>query len=63
MVFDGEVTTKGAVERFHGFYISDGKTNEQPLSFAVPNLHAHDLVDLENFKKAYNIGKCLFEAG
>ena len=56
MAFDGEVTTKGDVERFHGFYISDGKTNEQPLSFAVPDLHAHDLVNLEEFKRAYEIG-------
>lgn len=56
MAFDGEVATKGNTERFKGFYISDGKTNEQPLSFAVTDLHAHGLNDLENFQKAYEIG-------
>lgn len=52
----GEVATKGNVEKFKGFYVSDGKTNEQPLSFAVTDLHAHGLNNLENFKKAYEIG-------
>lgn len=56
MAFDGEVATKGNTERFKGFYISDGKTNEQPLSFAVIDLHAHGLNSLENFQKAYEIG-------
>lgn len=57
MAFDGEVATKGNVERFKGFYVSDGKTNEQPLSFAVTDLHKHKLNKLEKFKKAYKIGK------
>lgn len=57
MAFDGEVATKGSVERFKGFYVSDGKTNEQPLSFAVTDLHTHGLNNLENFKKAYNLKK------
>lgn len=56
MAFDGEVATKGNTERFKGFYISDGKTNEQPLSFAVTDLHAHGLNSLENFQRAYEIG-------
>lgn len=56
MAFDGEVATKGNTERFKGFYISDGKTNEQPLSFAVTDLHAYGLNNLENFQKAYEIG-------
>lgn len=57
MAFDGEVATKGNVERFKGFYVSDGKTNEQPLLFAVTDLHTNNLNSLRSFKKAYEIGK------
>lgn len=56
MAFDGEVATKGGVERFKGFYISDGKTDETPLSFAVTDLHKHHLNDLKCFEQAYKIG-------
>lgn len=56
MAFDGEVATKGGVERFKGFYISDGKTDETPLSFAVTDLHTHHLNDLKCFEKAYKMG-------
>jgi len=52
MAFDGEVATKGGVERFKGFYISDGKTDETPLSFAVTDLHTHHLNDLKCFVKS-----------
>lgn len=62
MAFDGEVATKGNTERFKGFYISDGKTNEQPLSFAVTDLHAHGLNSLENFQRAYEIGSKAFQS-
>lgn len=56
MAFDGEVATKGGVERFKGFYISDGKTDETPLSFAVTDLHTHHLNDLKCFEQAYKMG-------
>ena len=56
MAFDGEVATKGGVDRFKGFYISDGKTDETPLSFAVTDLHKYNLNRLECFKRAYEIG-------
>ena len=47
---------KGGVERFKGFYISDGKTDETPLSFAVTDLHTHHLNDLKCFERAYKMG-------
>lgn len=56
MAFDGEVATKGGVDRFKGFYISDGKTDETPLSFAVTDLHTHHLNDLKCFEQAYKMG-------
>lgn len=56
MAFDGEVATKGGVERFKGFYISDGKTDEAPLSFAVTDLHTHHLNDLKCFERVYKMG-------
>ncbi|TWT09773.1 DUF87 domain-containing protein [Streptococcus sp. sy004] len=55
MAFDGEVATKGNIERFKGFYVSDGKTI-QPMLFHVPDLHSHNLNDLKNIRKAYEIG-------
>lgn len=55
MAFDGEVATKGNIERFKGFYVSDGKT-EQPMLFHVPDLHSHGLNDLKIIKKAYELG-------
>ena len=51
----GEVATKGAVERFAGYYLTDGL--EQPLLYAVTDLHSHKLNDLKSIKKAYEIGK------
>lgn len=55
MAFDGELATKGNIERFKGFYVSDGKT-EQPMLFHVPDLHSHGLNDLKIIKKAYELG-------
>ena len=55
MAFDGEVATKGNIERFKGYYMSDGKT-EQPMLFHVPDLHSHSLNDLKIIKKAYELG-------
>lgn len=55
MAFDGEVATKGNIERFKGYYVSDGKT-EQPMLFHVPDLHSHSLNDLKIIKKAYELG-------
>lgn len=51
----GEVATKGAVERFKGYYLTDGL--EQPLLYSVTDLHSHNLNDLETIKRAYEIGK------
>lgn len=51
----GEVATKGAVERFTGYYLTDGL--EQPLLYAVTDLHSHKLNDLKVIKKAYEIGQ------
>ena len=51
----GEVATKGSVERFKGYYLTDGL--EQPLLYAVTDLHSHKLNDLKVIKKAYEIGK------
>lgn len=51
----GEIATKGAVERFKGYYLSDGL--EQPLLYAVTDLHTHNLNDLETIKKAFKIGQ------
>lgn len=51
----GEVATKGAVERFKGYYLTDGL--EQPLLYAVTDLHSHKLNDLKTIKKAFEIGQ------
>lgn len=51
----GEVATKGAVERFKGYYLTDGL--EQPLLYAVTDLHSHNLNDLKTIKKAFEIGQ------
>ncbi|HFU4190514.1 TPA: FtsK/SpoIIIE domain-containing protein [Streptococcus suis] len=54
MVF-GEVATKGSVERFKGYYLTDGL--EQPQLFAVPDLHKHGLNDLKVIERAFEIGQ------
>lgn len=51
----GEIATKGAVERFKGYYLTDGL--EQPLLYAVTDLHTHKLNDLKSIKKAFEIGQ------
>lgn len=51
----GEVATKGAVERFKGYYLTDGL--EQPLLYAVTDLHSNGLNNLKAIKRAYEIGK------
>ena len=51
----GEIATKGAVERFRGYYMTDGL--EQPLLYAVTDLHSHKLNDLKAIKRAYEIGQ------
>lgn len=51
----GEVATKGSVERFQGYYLTDGL--EQPLLYAVTDLHSHKLNDLKVIKRAYEIGQ------
>lgn len=47
----GEVATKGDVEDFRGYYISDGLTN-QPMKFFVCDLYSHGFNNLKAFKKA-----------
>lgn len=51
----GEIATKGAVERFKGYYLTDGL--EQPLLYSVTDLHSHKLNDLKVIKRAYEIGQ------
>ena len=51
----GEVATKGSVERFQGYYLID--CFEQPLLYAVTDLHSHELNDLKVIKRAYEIGQ------
>lgn len=51
----GEIATKGAVERYKGYYLTDGL--EQPLLYAVTDLHSHNLNDLETIKRAFKIGQ------
>lgn len=51
----GEIATKGAVERFRGYYMTDGL--EQPLLYAVTDLHSNGLNNLKAIKRAYEIGK------
>lgn len=46
----GEVATKGDVEDFRGYYISDGLTN-QPMKFFVCDLYSHGFNNLKAFKK------------
>lgn len=55
MAFDGESLLVGDVEKFTGYFMTDGKT-KQPMKFYVPDLHSHKLNDLSALKKAYDIG-------
>lgn len=55
MAFDGESLLVGDVEKFTGYFMSDGKT-KQPMKFYVPDLHTHKLNDLQTLKKAYELG-------
>ena len=47
----GDVATKGDVEDFRGYYISDSLTN-QPMKFFVCDLYSHGFNNLKAFKKA-----------
>lgn len=47
----GDVATKGDVEDFRGYYISDGLT-KQPMKFFVCDLYSHGFNNLKAFKKA-----------
>lgn len=55
MAFDGESLIVGDVEKFTGYFMTDGKT-KQPMKFYVPDLHSYKLNDLNALKKAYKIG-------
>lgn len=50
----GEVATKGDVEDFRGYYVSDGLTN-QPMKFFVCDLYSHGFNNLKAFKKALKL--------
>lgn len=52
----GEVATKGDVEDFRGYYVSDGLTR-QPMKFFVCDLYNYGFNDLKVFKKAFKSGK------
>lgn len=52
----GEVATKGDVENFRGYYVSDGLTR-QPMKFFVCDLYNYGFNDLKAFKKAFKSGK------
>lgn len=52
----GEVATKGDVEDFRGYYISDGLTS-QPMKFFVCDLYSHGCNDLKVFKRTFKLGK------
>lgn len=47
----GEVATKGDVEDFRGYYISDGLT-KQPMKFFVCDLYSYGFNELKIFEKA-----------
>lgn len=52
----GEVATKGNVEDFRGYYISDGLTI-QPMKFYVNDLYSYGFNELTAFQKAYGLRK------
>lgn len=52
----GEVATKGDIEDFRGYYISDGLVT-QPMKFFVCDLYSYRFNDLKAFKKAFESGK------
>ena len=56
MAFNGMTATDGDVERFKGYYISNGRT-VQPMKFSVPDLFTHNLNNLETFEQLYNYGR------
>lgn len=56
MAFNGMTATDGGVEKFTGYYISDGKTI-QPMKYYVPNLITHNLNNLQTLEQLYNYGK------
>lgn len=49
----GEVATKGDVEDFRGYYISDGLT-KQPMKFFVCDLYSYGFNQLKVFKKSFD---------
>ena len=50
----GEVATKGDVEDFRGYYVSDGLVT-QPMKFFVCDLYSYGFNDLKAFKKALKL--------
>lgn len=52
----GEVATKGDVEEFRGYYISDGLVT-QPMKFFVCDLYSYGFNDLKAFKKVFKLCK------
>lgn len=52
----GEVQTSGNVEKFQGYYYSDGITIE-PQKYFVPNLFKYNLESMKVFEQLYKIGQ------
>lgn len=51
MAFD-QIATDGGVEKFHGYYMTNGLTT-QPQKFFVPNLYKNKLATMQTFEKLY----------
>ena len=56
----GEVATKGDVEDFRGYYISDGLTS-QPMKFFVCDLYSNGFNDLGVFNEVHRMGESVVE--
>ena len=56
MAFDGQVATKGNVEKFQGYYTVSGLT-VNPQKFFVPNFFKYKLQTLDTFEKLYKMRK------
>lgn len=56
----GDVATKGDVEDFRGYYVSDGLVN-QPMKFFVCDLYSNGFNDLGVFKEVHRMGESVVE--
>lgn len=56
----GDVATKGDIEDFRGYYVSDGLVN-QPMKFFVCDLYSNGFNDLGVFKEVHRMGESVVE--